>query len=87
MRTSISLDEDLAERLREISHLTRCFFTEVLNTTLRESLQRKIPSSAEPYVTIPWNSGFAPGIDPTKLNHLSDEIEDEEIIQRLELHH
>ena len=85
MRTTVNLEDDLAERLREMSHSLRCSFTEVLNNTLRQSLRSQLPETAEPYKTIPWNGGLVPGIDPTSMNHLADELEDEEIIRKLRL--
>ena len=82
MRTTVNLEDDLAERLREMAHSLRCSFTEILNNTFRQSLRSQLPEPAEPYVTIPWNGGLVPGIDPASMNHLADELEDEEIIRR-----
>ena len=85
MRTTINLEEDIAEQLRNISHEQRSSFTATLNNALREGLRRQGSAKVTPYVTKPWKTGFAAGVDPSKLNQLADELEDEEQIRRLGL--
>jgi hypothetical protein len=55
-----------------------------VNEAIRAGLRQQKPASAsEPYRTIPWQSAFAPGIDPSRLNQLADELEDEEILRKM----
>jgi hypothetical protein len=78
MRTTLTIDDDLAGLLKRRSQELGVPFKDVVNLTLRaglgehmQSLQRKGPK------TIPHSFGFKPGIDLDKLNQLADELEDE----------
>lgn len=77
MRTTLTLDDDLAARLKDLARRRRAAFKEVLNTVLRRGLARQEPSAPRPrrFKTRPFRSGFRPGVDPLKLNQLVDELE------------
>ena len=78
MRTTLTIDDDIAERLREQTRLQDKTFKQVVNDTLRRGMSpdvRDIPTLE--YRIVPNHSALAPGIDPTKLNQLSDELEAE----------
>ena len=75
MRTTLTLDDDLAEALKEQARLTDRPFKAVVNETLRRGLS---PASAEVetgYEVRPHDSGFRPGVDPLRLNQLNDSLE------------
>ena len=77
MRTTVTLDEDVAARLKELAHRRRASFKETLNYVLRRGLtsQAGTREPSERYVVEPHAGGFRPGIDPAKLNQLVDELE------------
>ncbi len=78
MRTTLTIDDDLAGLLKRRSRELGVPFKDMVNQTLRaglgeqvQALQHKGPK------TIPHSFGFRPGIDLDKLNQLADELEDE----------
>ncbi len=76
MRTTLTLDDDVADALRERAKLLNLPFKQVVNDALRRGLspEAKKPSTPE-YRIVPNRSAFAPGIDPLKLNQINDQIE------------
>ena len=75
MRTTVTLDPDVENILREESHRQRKSFKEVLNAAIRSSLS---PHPVNPPKLLPPRSlGLANGIDPHGLSTLADEMEAE----------
>lgn len=79
MRTTLTLDDDIAEKLRELAHRRRLPFKEVVNSVLRRGLaaQDRRAESGRAFRIDVFRSPFRPGVDPLKLNQLSDELEAE----------
>jgi predicted transcriptional regulator len=77
VRTTVTIDPDLAERLRELAHRRRKSFRAVLNEVLRQGLQAGAARAkrAPRFVVEPHAGGFRPGVDPTKLNQLLDQLD------------
>jgi hypothetical protein len=77
MRTTLTLDDDVAARLRDLAHRRRLPFKEVVNSVLRRGLatQERRAESGRPFRVEVFRSSFRPGVDPVKLNQLSDELE------------
>jgi hypothetical protein len=77
MRTTIVIDDDLAEKLQDAAHKRRESFRKVVNETLRRGLSAQAPrtSRKEPYRTDTFASAFRTGIDPLRLNQLADDLE------------
>jgi hypothetical protein len=77
MRTTLSLDDDVAAKLRELAHRRRRPFKEVVNEVLRRGLaaQEVRPRRPRPFRVDVFRSAFRPGVDPPKLNQLSDELD------------
>ena len=77
MRTTLTLDDDVAQVLRETARNSGRSFKEVVNETLRHGLAtdatpiRRVPR----FRVQPKACGFRAGIDLKKLNHLVDERE------------
>ena len=83
MRTTLTIDDDLADSLKEQARQNNLPFKQVVNETLRRGLSEapngdRPPSRVEPVGL----GGLRPGIDPTKLNQLSDELELQEFIEK-----
>jgi predicted transcriptional regulator len=74
MRTTVTLDDDVAERLERLAHRRRATFKETLNAVLRRGLAAQGAAKEEEFVVEPFDTGLAPGVDPLRLNQLVDEL-------------
>ena len=79
MRTTLTLDDDVADALREQALLTGTPFKQVVNDTLRRGMSPRAEDDARPeYRVVPRHGGFVPGVDPLRLNQLNDQLAAEE---------
>ena len=81
MRTTLTLDDDLAAELNRTARLSGRSFKEVVNAVIRQGLSaRDHPPAAEdrPFVVQPQSCGLRPGIDELRLNQLLDQLEGEQ---------
>lgn len=83
MRTTLTLDDDLMERLKEEAHRRRVSFRDVVNEALRRGLARGAPPRAGRVKVRTWDAKLRPGFDPHGLNRLVDELEDEALVAKL----
>jgi len=84
VRTTLTLDPDVAERLRTEIRRTGKTLKAALNDALRLGLGLSgKPRSAPRFKVEPHAFGFRPGIDPDRLNQLVDEMDTEEAARRL----
>lgn len=86
MRTTLTLDEDLAERLRERAHRERRSFKAVVNEAVRVGLSALSEPGARgvaPFTIEARHRGFRPGVDVARLNQLADELEVEDFSDEL----
>lgn len=81
MRTTLTLDDDIAHSLKEKARLLNKPFKQVVNDTLRRGMSPTIGETRAPYRVKPLRGGFAPGVDPEKLNQLNDELEVEHFLE------
>ena len=79
MRTTLTIDDDVAAILQRETKQKGMSFKDLVNATLRRGLAaERTDLSPPPLVrTRPVDLGFKPGIDLDKLNQLSDELEAE----------
>jgi hypothetical protein len=78
MRTTLTIDDDLAAILTRETKRKGMSFKELVNATLRRGLEsEQILPKPHAVVTRPHDFGFKPGIDLDKLNQLADELEAE----------
>lgn len=76
VRTTLTLDEDVAAKLKAEARKTGRPFKETLNAYLRAGLSlRKVAKPAEVFRVHPHDMGLRPGISLDKINTLLDEIE------------
>lgn len=83
MRTTLTLDADVARRLKAAVRRRKVTFKQAVNHALRAGLgmeSRRSPKAR--FVVKPHSGGFKPGIDPYKLNKLAAELEDESVVAR-----
>lgn len=77
MRTTITLDDDLAAKLKDFAHRKRLSFKDAINSILRRGMTaqdvgRRAP---RPFRARTFRSPLRTGIDPLKLNQLADDLE------------
>ena len=78
MRTTLTLDDDVAARLREEASREGLPFKQVVNRAIRLGLRAAGPSQKRARFRVqPHAFGLKPGIDSTKLGQLADELETE----------
>ncbi|MCY3951303.1 MAG: antitoxin [bacterium] len=75
MRTTLTLDDDLAAALKERARCLDEPFRKVVNDALRRGLSPALPEPEARYRVQPHESGFRPGVDPRRLNQLNDSLE------------
>jgi hypothetical protein len=87
MRTTLTLDDDLAETLRESAFRSGKPFKQVVNETLRAGLAAgEAPPRPQRYRLEPASlGGVRPGVDLDRALRLADALEDEGIARKLEL--
>jgi hypothetical protein len=85
MRTTLTLDDDVAKELEAEMRRRGKGMKEVVNAALRRGLRLgDKPSARRPAFVVRAHDcgGFAPGVDPKKLNQLVDELEVEDFLVR-----
>ena len=73
MRTTVTLDPDVENILREESHRTRRSLKVVLNAAVRTALSPR--AKEKPKLLPPRPLGLSAGIDPRGLSAIADEME------------
>ena len=85
MRTTVTLDDDVAAKLKRLARERDISFKEALNSSVRRGIQRG-EAKPRPYrLPPPQSLGARPGINLDKALRLAGEMEDEEIIRKLRL--
>ncbi len=84
MRTTVTLDPDLAVRLRDLARQRRISFRSAINETIRTGLAADIEAK-RPYREKSRDLGVQPGLDLTKALRLAATLEDEATTQKLAL--
>lgn len=84
MRTTVTLDPDVAARLRKLSNERGTSFKATINATLRAGLEAG-RSEGRRYDEQTTDLGILPGIDLTKAMRLASELEDEATVRKLEI--
>lgn len=76
MRTTLTLDTDVAERLRARMAERKCSLKEAVNEIMRQGLRAGSPAPPPPpFRVVPHDCGFQPGIDQFQLQKVLDEME------------
>lgn len=85
MRTTLTLDDDVAARLKDLARRKRVSFKEAVNSVLRRGFvapESRQARGRRVRVEV-FDSAFRTGVDPLRLNQLSDDLEAEEAASRL----
>ncbi len=83
MRTTVTLEPDIAAQLKQRAHHQGISFKDALNGTLRAGLGGSV--QREPFVQATASLGLRPGIDLDRAGRLADELDDAERVRKLEL--
>jgi len=87
MRTTVTLDGDVARLVRDAMHRSRRSFKETLNAAVRDGLSREPEQRKRlPFVVKAKPMGLRPGIDPASLNQLADDLEVKASVSRKAKH-
>ena len=83
MRTTLTIDDDLAALLQDTARRTGRTFRDVVNEALREGLLRG--EAEAPCIPPVHDLGIRPGVDLTKALQLVGQLEDEEVVRKMEI--
>jgi len=76
MRTTLTLDPDVAQMIQEEVHRARKPFKQVVNEVLRRGLEPRVRArGTKPYRVRPHAARLVAGIDRGRFNALADELE------------
>ena len=76
MKTTLTLDDDVADFLKEQSRLHNKPFKQVVNEVLRRGMVPGLEAVEVPkFRVVPNRSGLLTGIDSRRLNQLNDQLE------------
>ncbi len=79
MRTTVTLEADVAAKLKKLAHRRGLSFKATLDEVLRRGLAAQDRAATQkPFVVEPHSGGFQPGVDRAKLNQLVDQLEAED---------
>ena len=84
MRTTLTIDDDVAIALKALVRNSGKTFKTVVNEVMRNGLMtgEKPAPDREAFQVASAPRGFLPGIDPLKLNQLVDELEADGFLER-----
>jgi hypothetical protein len=73
-RTTVTLDPDVEQLLKEAMQARRLSFKEALNQAIRNGL-KDLRTDHDPFVVAARPMGLRVGVDAGRLNQMSDELE------------
>lgn len=83
MRTTLTLEPDVALKLKRVMARRKVTMKQAVNDALRTGLANTGKPPLARFKVEPIHSGgFQPGIDPTRFNQLVDELEVEEFLRK-----
>ncbi|HEY2055233.1 MAG TPA: hypothetical protein VGH14_14975 [Solirubrobacterales bacterium] len=82
MRTTLTLDPDVAAKLKEEARRQGISFKEAVNSNLRRGLATGEPSTS-PYRVRPRPMKAKRGLDLDRARGLADRLEDEEVLRKM----
>ena len=78
MRTTLTIDADIADFLKEQSRLHGKSFKQVVNETLRRGMAPGANSKRrKPFKVKPFPGGYMPGVDPMNPKDFLNQLDDE----------
>lgn len=85
VRTTVTLDPDVARSLRKLARERRQSFEVILDEVHRRGLssQAKVQRRKRRFVVEPHDGAFRPGLALDELNQLVDELDTERVAERI----
>jgi hypothetical protein len=84
MRTTLTLEPDVARLIEEEAHRQRKPVKQIVNEALRRGLAPRSRARARKRFRVrPHAAKLQPGIDARALNQLADELEDEAVLGKM----
>lgn len=84
MRTTLTLDPDVARAIEEAAHRQRKPIKQVVNEALRRGLApQALVRPRSRFRVKPHKTALKPGIDAASFNQLVDELEDEAVVEKM----
>jgi hypothetical protein len=84
MRTTLTLEPDVARMIEEAAHRQHKPIKQVVNEALRRGLAPQVSARTRKRFRInPHKTGLRPGIDGASFNQLVDELEDEAVVEKV----
>jgi hypothetical protein len=86
MRTTLTIEPAIAERIRKRMAAKDLSLKQVINDALREglrALEAEHDKKRPKFKVEPHSFKFLPGIDLNKIGQFADELEDEEIVRKM----
>lgn len=82
MRTTLTIDDDLGQQIKELAHRQRKSFKQVVNEILRAGLTGATATSKKKkrFRVKAMACGFRAGIDVAKLNQVVDDLDAEQFL-------
>lgn len=81
MRTTMTIEDDLYARVEEAARREQRSVREFVRDALLEAVAVRRPQA--PFRVCAHPGRLLPGVDPSRMNQLADELEDEGLIRRL----
>lgn len=85
MRTTVTLDEDVAVKLKRLARERDISFKEALNSSVRRGIERREAKSRPYRLPPPQRLEARPGVNLDKALQLAGELEDAETMRKLQL--
>ncbi len=82
MRTTVTLDPDVEQLIREAMQHGRKSFKTTLNEAVRRALKGEDRADEPAFVVRARPMGLRPGIDPAQIRDLDDELEIAEFLRK-----
>jgi hypothetical protein len=82
MRTTLTLEPDVALKLKKRMAEKKLTLKDAINQALRVGLETPETKRKAPFKVEPYPFKFKPGIDQNKLNQLLDELDVEEFVRK-----
>jgi hypothetical protein len=83
MRTTLTLEPDVARLIEEEAHRRRKPMKQIVNEALRRGLSpRALARPKRRFTVRPHRTTLRPGIDAASFNRLADDLEDEALLEK-----
>jgi hypothetical protein len=84
MRTTLTIEPDVAQEIRQRMAEKKLPLKRVINDALRAGLSKTGKKERTTrFVVKPWSLGLKPGIDRDKLGQLLDQLDTEDFIRKM----